>query len=913
MDAVRIDDRPAGWAGYRWALWIVAAILANVLILYGEGALRTAAIVALLWVLPGLVLMEWVPAEETDGWERLGLGVALSLALTTVTGLAVAYLPGPLTRAQVLVATDALIGVLWIARLPTMAKLPKFSKLPAQTTGLCRKFEEDDSSNIRLVTLPEAQTFEGEDVRHLKLPEFSKLRKFHRKSLALLAILILAAFFRFADLGYSEFQGDEALVTWSAARAIGGEDDILFLHGKSPSEVLAPAQVWVLDRRIDETKARLPFAWASLAAVLGAYLLGRRWLGTRAGLIAALLFAINGYFIGFARVVQYQSWVVALSLFAIYAAYRAWADRLPAYQLLSALLLGGALLAHYDGLVAAPVVLAFWLLSWRQRPRGWVIPAASLALVVALAAAYYAPFVLSPQFGETASYLGGSRVGSAFLNNNVAQWLLSATVYNSSCYVALCLLCVLGLLAWALRRWPGGWVVTAALTVGMAATVASPAAWQVGPVNLAFAPFALAILAAALSPRSTSGERTAWAWFGVSLVSYVFVLARPLSHVYAIAPAWLLLAAFALDRLVGVWWPAGDLSRIGTLSPSPQGATTQGRPYTVAGDHPGSPPARSDIGSIATGAVGILILAVLAFYPYAAFVRHRPEFRQAYIDHPVPGYWRPYGQVPEVGLFGFPHRSGWKVIGYLYDEGVLKGDYLSNEEEWVSLWYTHFAPTSCTPDARYYFIARNPWDASPVPRDLLDARYAQVGAALADRQPRLEIWGRRPIYPLVGPDVSAVFDVDAVEAAFDAAATPDRFVQKSTPDHRLDVTLRGEGTAVTLLGYDVESPRVLAGQPDAVTLYWRAGQPIAADLHVVVRLDGDAVAPQVDTVPVCGRLPTTLWRPGQVVIDRHRLDVRQDAPAGRYAVTAGLYAPQSGRRLEPAEVGVGEVEVMRSR
>jgi hypothetical protein len=842
-------------------LLLVLAVLANSLILSGGGALRFGAITLLLWVLPGLALMEWaLPGGQVDGLERLGLGVALSLTLTTATGLAVAYLPGPLTRTQVLFAVDGLIILLLIA-----------AALRRHGSG-----------------------------RSLALDSRARGEGFGRSSrsfaLALLVVLILAAFFRFVDLDYSEFQGDEALVTWDAARAIGGEDGILFLHGKSPSEVLAPAQAWVLDGRIDEAKARFPFAWASLAAVLGAFLLGRRWFGARAGLIAALLFAINGYFIGFARVVQYQSWVVVLSLFAIYAAYRAWTDRLPACQLLSALLLAGAVLAHYDGLLGAPVVLALWFLAWRQDSgrRRWVVPAASLALLLGLVAAYYGPFVFSTQFSQTASYLAGSRVGVAWLNNNVTLWLLSATVYNSSYYVGLCGFCVLGLIILALRRLPGGLVAAVALTVGMAATAVSPAAWQVGPVNLAFAPFALALLAAALVPQSDPGERVAWAWFGVSFVAYVFVLAKPLSHVYTISPSWLLLAAFALDRLAGV-----VLARVVRAAP----AASTGTPP------PDGNPGRISPAAIAVGLLAIILLALLAFYPYAVFVRHQPEFREAHVDQPVPGYWRPYGRLPEVGLFGFPHRSGWKAIGYLYDEGALKGDYLSNEEEWVGLWYTHFEPTSCTADARYYFIARNPWDASPISRDLLDARYAQVGAVLAERRPRIEIWGRKPIYPLVGPDVSAVFDVDAIEAAYDATATPDRFVQKSAPDHGLNATLSGEGTALTLLGYDLESPQVAVGQSDAVTLYWRAGRPLDKDLHVVLRLDGDAVASQVDSVPVCGRLPTTLWRSGQVVQDRHRLDIKSDVPAGRHTLTVSLYASQDGQHLEPANLAVTEIEV----
>ena len=52
--------------------------------------------------------------------------------------------------------------------------------------------------------------------------------------------------------------------------------------------------------------------------------------------------------------------------------------------------------------------------------------AAGPALLAAcVAALYYIPFVLHPQFSRTASYLGGSRLGGGFLNDNTALLLLS--------------------------------------------------------------------------------------------------------------------------------------------------------------------------------------------------------------------------------------------------------------------------------------------------------------------------------------------------------------------------------------------------------------------------------------------------------------------------------------------------------
>ena len=145
----------------------------------------------------------------------------------------------------------------------------------------------------------------------------------------LVAILLVAGGFRLAQLGWSEFQGDEALVTWASARAIAGEDAILYEHGKSPAEVLLPAVWWSLDGRLYRGDGAPAVCPGRRRRVVAGALLATRLFGRRAAWIAGALFAINGYFIAFSRVVQYQSRVIALGTLAVYAAYRALEDDYP--------------------------------------------------------------------------------------------------------------------------------------------------------------------------------------------------------------------------------------------------------------------------------------------------------------------------------------------------------------------------------------------------------------------------------------------------------------------------------------------------------------------------------------------------------------------------------------------------------
>ncbi len=293
------------------------------------------------------------------------------------------------------------------------------------------------------------------------------------------------------------------------------------------------------------------------------------------------------------------------------------------------------------------------------------------------------------------------------------------------------------------------------------------------------------------------------------------------------------------------------------------------------------------------------------------FVSHQPEFTQAYLDRPAPLYWRPHDRLPQVGLFGFPHRSGWKAAGWMYETSVLHGDYLSNEEEWVTLWYTHFAPTSCSPDADYYLVATNPWDAAPVSDDLIAAEYRLAAAVAVDGEPRLWVYARKAAEPLHLPDMgptlgmmtdsTPLLDVSEIEAAFDQNSRPERFVQNIRPQHELSVLF---GNEIRLLGYDLEpimeSPgHIRPGGRLDLTLYWLALQPVPEDYHVFVQLGDEKVWARSDGVPVCNRLPTSLWRPGKTVVDRRRLDIDPGASQGVFPLRVGLYLPETGERLRP--------------
>jgi uncharacterized membrane protein len=95
----------------------------------------------------------------------------------------------------------------------------------------------------------------------------------------------------------------------------------------------------------------------------------------------------------------------------------------------------------------------------------------------------------------------------------------------------------------------------------------------------------------------------------------------------------------------------------------------------------------------------------------------------------------------------------------------------------------------------------------------------------------------------------------------------------------------------TLIGYRVEGDRQLH-----VALLWRADQRIEKDYTVFVHL-ADAnqrVVAQRDRAPAFGLYPTTLWQPGESIIDAYDLSV--DAP-GKSTLIVGMYDPATLARV----------------
>lgn len=110
----------------------------------------------------------------------------------------------------------------------------------------------------------------------------------------------------------------------------------------------------------------------------------------------------------------------------------------------------------------------------------------------------------------------------------------------------------------------------------------------------------------------------------------------------------------------------------------------------------------------------------------------------------------------------------------------------------------------------------------------------------------------------------------------------------STPDHRLDADFSG---LIQLFGYTLTSTE----EGLSITLFWRAKDTPDADYTVflhVVDANGNIIA-QADAQPFGGQYPTSIWSPGESVVDEWVIPV----PAGEYRIFLGLYLLDTLERL----------------
>ncbi len=837
----------------------LALLLGNAIILYSDfrwGWLRFPAALAMTFVLPGWA---WLPAfnwlQTSRAIERFILGPGLSSLLSALALLVALFIPGSFTETPALVALNL-----------------------ATLTGLLLQF-------LRPLPSPLSSS------NKIKWPARPVL-------LILLAIFALAMVTRLTRLGYAEFHEDELENMRLIVRAYKGEEYAPFLDSKGPIHWLLPAGLWYLNGWLNEGIARTPFALTSLLLVPTVYVLGRRMSRGRdsIGLLAAGFVAVNGFFIAYARQVENQSLIIFWGALGMWFAYRYYTEGIKQFLPWIALCLAVGLIAHPDVLLYLPVFAyiigaKLWInrTIWRQQ---WPWLVGSGLLFTALSVLFYVPYLLDPNIGLVYQYFQEDRIGSALFYNRVGNFFDQDKLYSTRYHAPVLIL----LLLWMLGRnfaQGGRWgvITLSGLLLAAASSVIWPAVWEVGSLNLAFAPYLLLILLFILLPGTPLKAKVFFLWFSLPMWALLFLAKDAADHIQIAYPAWALLGAFALADL-------------GAYLSGPTGRSVP------AGIMPTPPTPLKMLPALrlALQSALVLVLAVIVplilFYQYLTFNSPVTTYWQAKVDYetnPNSWYGSIYGSISRPRkLFGNPRLGGWKVVGHLWETGTLSGDFRSvNESFAVPIWYTFQTPRSCYNDPQNYWLRRD-WKGWPEEEQQISQNgYVLTRIVLVDQEPKLHLYEKE-----VPPQEPEILDLADYRHKFDLLATPARFAQAEPMSQTSSLNFDDK---LLLRGYDLPRQTARPGQRVPVTVYWEALAPMEIRYRGFVHLVGPDQSRwgQHDDDPAC-RLLTSDMRPGQHSSRQFRLPVQPDTPPGEYEIVFGLYDPNTLERLEIWDRGTGQ-------
>lgn len=692
-----------------------------------------------------------------------------------------------------------------------------------------------------------------------------------------------ALFFRFVNLNYSEFQGDEAKVMLHAVGVVQGQEEVLFTYRKGPTEIVLPAALLALLGVIDEGTARAPFAFANIICLLAVFAFGWRLFGPLAGWIAAMLLAVDGYFIGYTRIVQYPSLIFLMGIFTVYPLARlvfrsrretTTEESMGGYILLAALFAATGTVTHYEGALAGlPALYLCWLLWRRTSVRTTLLLPMALALLIgaALLLAFYLPFIRHPFFATTVARYATDVVGEdAFLYNRLPLFAANGALYNTIYAFLLTLgigIVSILLLSWRMRQWR--YQIIFVLTACLAALllwVNQPDDRQNIYALLSLA--GLIMLAPILMPTTVATERMLWLWLSIPFLITAFFLKDPNTHFYVFTIPWMLICG---QGLAWLWQQMYQFLK-------PRSAYVLG------------------------GCLLVLTLPIFGGYAYAFFVFAPGEVVRHWNEQSVLPSWLRWTHPQDHALFGVPHDSGWRIVNQLYAEGRLEGTYATNVRHWIPEWYIRHG-VYCKDNPDVILIERlERFEEQAELHEFMGDAYDLWGVIHAYDEPHIEIYRTLPtaaadVVHLTVPSngeekqpVAVDFELTSTELLPPTIPAGQRF-----------------GDQIELVSYRLPRNEVKVGGVLPVVLVWRALQPLAHDYTLFTQLLGpeNHKIGQLDTRPSCNAGPTNDWEVGELLPGYYKVPLFPNESPGVYPLLIGLYDSQSQERL-PLFAATGE-------
>ncbi|MFZ3301938.1 MAG: glycosyltransferase family 39 protein [Microgenomates group bacterium] len=193
---------------------------------------------------------------------------------------------------------------------------------------------------------------------------------FLKKNWLIVVIISLGAFFRLYNIdGYMTFLGDEGRDSIIVRNLLVKADPILIGPGTSVGGMyLGPLYYYfmapfLLLANFSPVGPAVGVALLGVATTYLIYLVGKEWFGNKAGLIAGLFFAISPTVITYSHSSWNPNIMPFFSLLSIYSIWKVWSKKQYSWLIVAAISFAFVCQSHYLGVLIAPVLFIFWLLS----------------------------------------------------------------------------------------------------------------------------------------------------------------------------------------------------------------------------------------------------------------------------------------------------------------------------------------------------------------------------------------------------------------------------------------------------------------------------------------------------------------------------------------------------------------------
>ncbi len=384
---------------------------------------------------------------------------------------------------------------------------------------------------------------------------FINLKKINFNFVTVTLFLIVAAYFRFTSLGYSDLQGDE--VKPFAYRDAPSFINFLLGNSKGPGQYLVVWTSEFFDKANNDMEFhyRLPFAVAGFFSVFFFYIIAKKYFNSKVGFYALTIAALNGFFIAFSRIVQYQSFKLLLVLVSTYffLYFLKKLDR--KYLVLSGISIAAAFLFHYDALTLL-IVQSIILFSKSDKIKNYLIYFASFSIALI----FYIPYTFNENFKYTLSYILHDRTIAEFSYDSVFYSEKLSSIYFSKEYLV-----IVGVLAivsfWKLQSknllcYRSALVVLILLVISRY-FVEHPYKPLILLSTLVSSYLMYLIF---INKDIRTIKKYIHLWFLISFTIYVLVIGKPLTHIYNAYLPLTFIAALQLNRIKSKYIKLGLLA-----------------------------------------------------------------------------------------------------------------------------------------------------------------------------------------------------------------------------------------------------------------------------------------------------------------------------------------------------------------